>query len=96
MLTHIRNTLPDLVKPNCVSASTSEYPAFDPSSIPKERWIATDASGREVFRIDGRVYFRRYIEDWNSTVVYGSIQGNKVVWQSSLSTADLRDVAELI
>jgi hypothetical protein len=95
-LTHILNTLPALVKSSLVTVSTTEYPKFDLSSIPDRRWIAADARGREVFRIDDRLYFRRHADNWNSTVVYGSIQDNKIVWRRELSMEELLRLAETL
>ncbi len=52
-----------------VNPEMREYPVI-PEEHRKGRWGALDPLGRHVFCIDGKIYFRRYNDNWNSTVMF--------------------------
>lgn len=98
-IAHIRQALPPL---SVVFPASGDYPVvrFNAAVVAAgARWVAREAQlGREVFRIDDTVYFRRYDDDWNATVVYGSVpgEGRAVDWITNVDRAKFVELAKTV
>jgi hypothetical protein len=61
-----------------------DYPVV-PSNILNSHYGYDYHMLRPVFIIGGVAFFRRYNNDWNGCVMYGTACGQNVLWKSSLS-----------
>lgn len=87
--------IPDAETAAAVYKVAEDYPVIH-SRFFRGSWSARDSFGRQVFCVDGKPYFRRYNDNWNPCVIWGSVGGGNVSWNSDVGDTGLAEIARAI